>query len=185
MRSSEALGPLDFSIIRSLKRQSGDFEPEKSKRGTHTAFEASSASSSSAFEASSASSSTVPPVIDQSSASPAMRIAYKAPQPPSVGNQVLHSSHTLEHKKGIIICQRCGYYTISKAGKLARLCAPITPGVKSGGRDFLSRWSKDLPPKKSVSWPNTFSYLPDGVIWRSQSYLLFLSARSLSRILVL
>ena len=91
--------------------------------------------------------------------------SQRALQPPMVGNLRLHDSHRLEHRKGIIICQLCGYYSVSRPGLLAKLCVPLRRGVKSGGRDFLSRWTKGLTPKKSMSWPDNFSNLPDGVIW--------------------
>ena len=90
-------------------------------------------------------------------------------EPPIVGKQRLHPSHRLEHKKGIIICQQCGYYSISRPGLLAKTCVPIAAGVKSGGKDFLSRWTRDLTPKPSVKWPSSFSTLPDGVIWTPRS----------------
>ena len=152
IQCSTALKPLEFSCISNLKRQAGLPEPVRDKKRVVADGDPGPAAASSS-----------------SAPLSGPRAAVQAPQPPCVGNQRLHFSHTLEHKRGIIICQRCGYYTISKAGKLAQPCVPITPGVKSGGRDFLSRWAKDLTPKKSVNWPNTFSYLPDGVIWKSQS----------------
>ena len=165
--------PLELSSITSLKRPvvSEKFDYSiKRTRAQEEPYPPPRLSVSSILEMpTSAFALTSPSTSSSSQARPTAKACAPTAQPPKVGNQQLHASHTLEHKRGIILCQRCGYYTISKAGKLAHPCAPITPGVKSGGRDYLSRWAKGLTPRKSVDWPNAFSHLPDGVIWRSQS----------------
>ena len=89
------------------------------------------------------------------------------PRPPMVGRRRLHESHNLEHRRGVIICQSCGFYSVTKPGKLAQPCVPLLKGVISGGRHFLSRWKRDLPPKTDMEWPDPFSELPDGLIWKA------------------
>ena len=56
------------------------------------------------------------------------------PAPPTVGSRMLHASHRIAHKRGVLICLRCGGYAINLASaKMLRACVqpPNSYGVKT------------------------------------------------------
>ena len=86
-------------------------------------------------------------------------------EPPIVGKKRLHRSHRLEHCRGIIICTRCGYFSVTRARELTRPCTG-KPTINT--RKYLDRWSQGLTPKAALSWPETFDSLASGLIWRPE-----------------
>ena len=84
-------------------------------------------------------------------------------EPPLVGKRRLHESHTLEIKRGIIICLRCGCHCVTKAVNLAKPCTqPSTKGLEA-----LNRWHRGMTPLWGLNWPNSLSNKREGIIWRS------------------
>ena len=84
-------------------------------------------------------------------------------QPPLVGRRRLHPSHRLEHRRGIILCTQCGFFSASKARELFREC---TKTRSKNTRNNVVRWSEGSPPKHNMVWPETNNNLPSGLIWR-------------------
>ena len=88
--------------------------------------------------------------------------------PPTVGHTTLHRTHNLLHPKGIIICSRCGYYTVLKPDCLAKPCRGF---LSKSGNEFIRRWQRGLTPKSKMPWPESFSDLSEGLIHRSSDFL--------------
>ncbi len=84
-------------------------------------------------------------------------------QPPLVGQRRLHPSHRLEHRRGVILCTQCGFFSASKARELFREC---TKTRSKNTRNNVVRWLEGLPPKHNMVWPETNNNLPSGLIWR-------------------
>ena len=72
-----------------------------------------------------------------------------------VGNSELHGSHSLNSKRGVWWCSRCGHYTTtgakdSRPKKLKERC----PGQANGyGKACISRIKRGLPPCAHRGWP--------------------------------
>ena len=71
-------------------------------------------------------------------------------QPIHKGNQISHSSHSLNNYRGIIYCSKCG----ARSGKnqiryIARPCEPPT----DTGRRFLANIRNGLLPSGCTEWP--------------------------------
>ena len=85
-------------------------------------------------------------------------------QPPMLGSVRLHESHALHHRKGVIICMRCGAYAVLRANKLAKQCSVR---LKSG-KENLDRWSRGIHPQPIKQWPSSYGDLAEGLIWKRQ-----------------
>ena len=83
-------------------------------------------------------------------------------EPPTIGHKQLHPTHLLHHKSGIVICLKCGFYSVSKVDQLARPC--VAPNIN--GKQRIARWAKGLTPRHGLDWPQTFSDLQEGLIWK-------------------
>ena len=92
---------------------------------------------------------------------PAMPPAM-ASQPPMVGSTRIHHSYHVHHLKGLFFCSQCGFYATKAARKLAKPCGPST----SGSRAFLKNLEQGKFPKKDENFPEPYSRLPSGLIWK-------------------
>ena len=84
-------------------------------------------------------------------------------QPPMVGKKRLHASHRLEHRRGIILCTRCGYVSATRARELSR---PCSGQPNDNTRKHIARWANGLTPKAAQQWPEAFDNLPADLIRR-------------------
>ena len=82
--------------------------------------------------------------------------------PPTIGKVRLHASHTLEHRRGVVLCLRCGFYSVTKVDQLALPCKQ--PNIN--GKQRIARWGKGLTPRIGLNWPQQYSDLQEGIIWR-------------------
>ena len=67
-----------------------------------------------------------------------------------VGNQTLHHSHTILHKRGVYWCQRCGGFAELRGRVLLNEC--LTRPTREG-RQVLRRLNSNLPPTTKRPWP--------------------------------
>ena len=86
-------------------------------------------------------------------------------EPPYVGGQLLHRSHQLYHKQGIIICYRCGFYAVTRANRLAFICSGHRN--KAGG-EYIRRWERGRTPIARIDLPESFPSFAEGIIWHSR-----------------
>ena len=102
----------------------------------------------------------------QSSSEASSPTLWSAPlleQPPMVGKKRLHASHRLEHYRGIILCTRCGFFSVTRARELSRPCSG-KPNINT--KKHIDRWARGETPKAAQQWPEAFDNMPAGLIWR-------------------
>ncbi len=102
----------------------------------------------------------------QSSSEASSPTLWSAPlleQPPMVGKKRLHASHRLEHYRGIILCTRCVFFSVTRARELSRPCSG-KPNINT--KKHIDRWARGETPKAAQQWPEAFDSMPAGLIWR-------------------
>ena len=80
-----------------------------------------------------------------------------------LGRKCLHVSHRLEHSRDSNLCTKCGYFSVTRARELTRLCTGH-PTINS--RKHLKRCAQGLTAKAALSWPEALEGLAPGLIWR-------------------
>ena len=74
-----------------------------------------------------------------------------------VGSAVVHPSHKPLQHKGLWMCSKCGAYCSVATGRKCGaklLVQPCRGKLQGGGRTFWSRFSRGLPPKPGMQWPD-------------------------------
>ena len=87
------------------------------------------------------------------------------PEPHWIGNTQLDHPHTLETRKGIGMCNMCGFYEISTAPQLVMMCANRPSKI---GKYNLQRWCQGQSPPPKVPWPDVSpANAARKIIWKS------------------
>ena len=80
---------------------------------------------------------------------------------PALGSfsRMIHPTHPLGHKRGVVWCWKCGAFAVRDPQKLGDPCMPISfsgPAIKSEayGRACLSRVRRGLTPRSDMQWPD-------------------------------
>jgi hypothetical protein len=84
-------------------------------------------------------------------------------RPPLLGRTRLHFSHVIAYRQGIFLCLKCGNYAASRVGNLGIVCSGR---CTMATRKYRDRWSRGLPPRPGMQWPNQHDCIAPGIVWR-------------------